>query len=55
MATITLQIDDKTKNGKAFIAFLKYCAIDNKSVKLIKNPNTETIKAIEAVNAGKVK
>ena len=55
MATITLQIDEKTKKGKAFIEFLKHCAIDNKSVKLIKNPNAETIKAIEAVNAGKVK
>lgn len=36
MATITLQIDEKTKKGKAFIAFLKHCAIDNKSVELVK-------------------
>ncbi len=54
MSIITLKVNDKTKKGKAFIEFLKQYVLNDNTVELIKVPNTETIKAIEEVNSGKV-
>jgi hypothetical protein len=54
MATITLNINERSKFGKAILELIKIGISENKGVKLVKIPNYETIKAIEEVNSGKV-
>jgi len=54
MATITLNINERSKFGKAILELIKIGISENKGVELVKIPNDETIKAIEEVNSGKV-
>lgn len=54
MATITLKIDEKSKAGQAFMAFIKHFVINNdQAVEVVEIPNTETLKAMANVEAGK--
>jgi hypothetical protein len=54
MATITLNINERSKFGKAILELIKIGISENKGVELVKIPNDETIKAIEEINSGKV-
>jgi hypothetical protein len=54
MATITLNINERSKFGKAILELIKIGISENKGVELVKFPNDETIKAIEEINSGKV-
>ncbi len=54
MATITLNIIERSKFGKAILELIKIGISENKGVELVKIPNDETIKAIEEVNSGKI-
>lgn len=54
MATITLNINERSNFGKAILELIKIGISENKGVELVKIPNDETIKAIEEVNSGKV-
>ena len=54
MATITLNINERSKFGKVILELIKIGISENKGVELVKIPNDETIKAIEEVNSGKV-
>jgi hypothetical protein len=52
MATITLEIDERTKKGKTFIEFLKQYVSDN-TVEVVKQPNKATLKAMKEIDEGK--
>ena len=54
MATITLNINERSKFGKAILELIKFGISENKGVELVKIPNDETIKAIEEINLGKL-
>jgi hypothetical protein len=54
MAKITLNINERSKFGKAILELIKIGISENKGVELVKIPNDETIKAIEEINSGKV-
>jgi hypothetical protein len=54
MATITLNINERSKFGKAILELIKIGISENKGVELVKIPNDETIKAIEEINSGKL-
>lgn len=54
MATITLKVDEKSKAGQNFMAFLKQFVADNdKAIEVVKTPNAETLKAMTNIEAGK--
>ena len=54
LATITLNINERNKFGKAILELIKIGISENKGVELVKIPNDETIKAIEEINLGKL-
>lgn len=54
MATITLNINERSKFGNAILELIKIGIFENKGVELVKFPNDKTIKAIEKINSGKV-
>ena len=54
MATITLNINERSKFGKAILELIKIGISENKGVELVKIPNDETINAIKEVNSGKI-
>lgn len=51
MTTITLKINDKSKVGKAFLAYLEELSIESKSVKIINTPNLATLKSIADIES----
>jgi hypothetical protein len=53
MATITLKINEKSKEGKALMDLIKLFSVKKTAVEIIRNFNEETIKAIEDVEQGK--
>lgn len=53
MATITLKINEKSKEGKALMDLIKLFSVKKTAVEILRNFNDETIKAIEDVENGK--
>lgn len=53
MATITLKINERTKAGKIFLAFVEQFVLSNKSVEMVKKPNDETLAAMRDADNGK--
>jgi hypothetical protein len=53
MQTITLRINENSKMGKVILDLIKITAADKKGVEVVRTFNTETIKAIEDVEAGR--
>ena len=47
MATYTITVNEKTKQGKSLITYLR-------SLGVIKEPNATTLKAIDEIRSGKV-
>lgn len=54
MAAITLNINERSKFGKAILELIKIGISENKGVELVKILNDKTIKAIEEINIGKL-
>lgn len=53
MATITLKINERSKAGQVFIAFLKQFIVNNnKAIEVINIPNEETLKSMANIEAG---
>lgn len=53
MATITIKVNEKRKEGQLFIAFLKQFIINNsKAIEVMNLPNEETLKSIANIEAG---
>jgi len=51
MATVTLKINEKTKEGKTLMSLLEFFVSEKKGVELVQTPNIETLKAMyEAEN-----
>jgi antitoxin component of RelBE/YafQ-DinJ toxin-antitoxin module len=51
MATVTLKINEKTKEGKTLMSLLEFFISEKKGVELLQTPNFETLKAMyEAKN-----
>jgi len=53
MAEYTLKINERSKQAKAFLEFIKTYASDNKFIALEKIPNKTTKKAISEAREGK--
>lgn len=53
MTTITLQINEKSKKGKAFLEMARAFFEDSKDIQIVKTPNTVTQKAIDEAKKGK--
>lgn len=53
MATITLKINERSKEGKALMDLIKLFSVKKTAVEIVENFNDETIKAIEDVENGK--
>jgi hypothetical protein len=53
MATITLKINERTKAGKIFLAFVEQFVLNHKAVEVIKKPNEETLAAMHDAENGK--
>lgn len=53
MTTITLEINEKSKKGKAFLEMARAFFEDSKDIQIIKKPNAVTQKAIDDAKKGK--
>ncbi|MGC4130005.1 MAG: hypothetical protein QM564_10750 [Bergeyella sp.] len=53
MATISLKINEKSKVGQLFIAFLQQFVVNNsKAIEVIDLPNEKTMKSMANIEAG---
>lgn len=53
MKTITLQINEKSKKGKAFLEMASAFFEDSKDIQIIKKPNAVTQKALDDAKKSK--
>lgn len=53
MKTITLQINEKSKKGKAFLEMASAFFEDSKDIQIIKKPNAVTRKALDDAKKSK--
>lgn len=52
MCTVTLEIDEKSKEAKDFLHYVEEFAHTNDAVNIAYEPNEETLKSFEAVKNG---
>ena len=53
MTTITIKINERNNYGKALLELIRIGVSEKKGIEVIKEPNAETLKAIEDVEKGK--